>query len=378
MVTSAEAKANISYEEASRETIQKREDLQASVIKHTNRIVDQVNRSLREMETIINQDLSPIHLRRIIDFIREDLEPVKTFIRRISSHAEQIGSLKKEHEMRKTIFYHSLAESLSSTTSDSNHSAASYLVRRNARKGSPAKSDRLHINDLSNETYTVNSPVACRGDYRDRSRESRRKCRKWTDNGCESRSRSKSAYFTPNCSPDRLPERLWTPPAYKRTDQTCSRRKESMNRCRDCRMRVVDCRCQERDEVDCISDSLKEMRDKIDSELRLDNHKKHCKQCSKNSGDNTKLEFLDAPVTALTVESSDVKVASTLPWRVIDWCMRLKHKLTGNTSMGALEKLIVLLVAYLGYQWWKGILYRLGVVYRVYTGDYDTRGVPSM
>ena len=120
------------------------------------------------------------------------------------------------------------------------------------------------------------------------------------------------------------------------------------------------------------------MRDKIDCELRLDNHKKHCKPCSKNSGDNPKLEFLDAPVTALTVDSSDVKVASTWPRRVIDWCMRLKHKLTGNTSMGALEKLIVLLVAYLGYQWWKGILYRLGVVYRVYTGDYDTRGVPSM
>lgn len=384
MVSSAEAKANISYEEVTRDTIQKRENLQDSVIKHTNRIVDQVQRSLREMETIIDQDLSPIHLRRIIDFIREDIQPVKTFIKRISTHAEQIGSLKKEHELRKTMFYHSLrASSSSSSTSDSDHSAASYLVRRNARRESPAKSDRLHINDLSSETYTVHD---CCGDYQDYSRQSRKKHRA---RDCKARSRSKSVYLTPNCSPERLSVMLWTPPAYKKTRQSSSgrsrrednkqsrsRRREDNERCRDCRMRMIDCRCQDVDEVDCVLDNLKETEECEMSNERLRGKAVKDMQC----GDDCTLDFVDAPVQTCidTDDCKAMKVVSTWPWRIMDWCKRLKYKLTGSSSVGTLEKLILLLVAYLGYQWWKGILYRLGVVYRVYTGGYDIRGAPSM
>lgn len=397
LVTATDENANNSFEEVTRETILKREELQAAVIKHTNRIIDQMNGSLREMETIINQNLSPIHLRRIIDFIREDIDPLKSFVKRISTHAEQIGSLKKDHELRTTVFYNSMRET--SYSSESGHSVASYLVRRNARQISPpllltqryrpehatlARSERLSPSDLSgdrrsrsrrklSDVHEEPTPFSNRRQSRRHSREDLK------SRYIASRSRSKSVYLTPEGSPQRYPERLWTPDAFKKSQPSRRKSKKSVKIGYDTRGvsgEDDECPTCHKDEVDDIANRLVGMKADLDDGMS-DDELQYRLEKDKNKG---AVKCQDIPSKDGVGERESPSKASVNAETRRPWYTRIRDstsKLADSCHLGMLEMVILILLAYIFYQWWKGIIYRLGIVYRVYTGI-ETRGVPRM
>lgn len=175
------------YEEVTREAIQQREQLQKSIIRHTNQMISQINKSLKEMESILSQKLSPVHLRMIIGYIREDIQPVAGFINRISNHAELIGKMKKEHELK---LKHELRDRTRSVSSDSSTiSATTYLIDRNARRASDNTRDNIK------RSYREHCQTKSQPEKKSVTTESR--------------------YY--GADPCNSPQRLWTPPGYKKS-----------------------------------------------------------------------------------------------------------------------------------------------------------------
>ena len=116
------------------ETIKQREELQKSVLKHTNRLINQLLKNLDEADNVIKKKLSPSHLQRLIDYLRDDIQPLRGFINKISLHAENLGTLKKEYELQGASGEPSLHNlSFSTTASESNSSFTRYMFDRRAR-----------------------------------------------------------------------------------------------------------------------------------------------------------------------------------------------------------------------------------------------------
>lgn len=82
-----------------KENIQQREDLQLSALDHVERMVAHLLRSIEEANAVVKKGLSPVHIRRVLDYLREDIEPLGDLIRRISATSEQLGSLRREYEL---------------------------------------------------------------------------------------------------------------------------------------------------------------------------------------------------------------------------------------------------------------------------------------
>ncbi|KAF6031770.1 hypothetical protein EB796_009927 [Bugula neritina] len=119
------------------ETIKQRQDLQKSVLRHTNKLINQLLKNLNEADNVIKKNLSPGHLQRLISYLRNDIEPLPGFVSRISLHAENLGSMKKEFELQKA-FNESLHNiSFSTIGSDSQSSFTRYMIDRAAREPSP-------------------------------------------------------------------------------------------------------------------------------------------------------------------------------------------------------------------------------------------------
>ncbi|XP_067928296.1 uncharacterized protein [Watersipora subatra] len=120
----------------SSDTIRQREELQKSVLKHTNRLINQLLKNLDEADNVIKKRLSPSHLERLINYLRDDIQPLRGFINKISVHAENLGSMKKEYELQGAGGEGLRTLSLSTTNSDSNSSFTRYMFDRTAREPS--------------------------------------------------------------------------------------------------------------------------------------------------------------------------------------------------------------------------------------------------
>ena len=124
------------------DTIVQRQELQKSLLKHSNRLIDQLLKNLDVADNLVKRKLSPSHIERQINYLRADIEPLRGFISRISLHAQNLGAMKKEHELQGafTEGMNNLYTSLSSTGSDTS-SVTRYLLDRNARTpvGTPSK-----------------------------------------------------------------------------------------------------------------------------------------------------------------------------------------------------------------------------------------------
>lgn len=144
------------------ETIKQREDLQNSVLKHSNRLIGQLLKNLDEAENVVHRRLSPSHLERLIRYLRDDIQPLRDFITRISLHAEKLGSLRKEYELQ-ALYGERIKEFQASLTQCSSHSESSssltrYIIGRDERdnREDDLMADRMHTTPYS--TPRVLSP----------------------------------------------------------------------------------------------------------------------------------------------------------------------------------------------------------------------------
>lgn len=135
------------------DTIREREDLQRSLLKHSNSLIDQLIKNLDVANKLIQRKLSPSHLERQINYLRSDIEPLRGFISRISLHAQNLGAMKKEYELQGafTAGLNNLHTSLSSTCTDS---------RVSLHKSKPVhKTQSPDINISSAKPHQKSSPA---------------------------------------------------------------------------------------------------------------------------------------------------------------------------------------------------------------------------
>lgn len=403
MVSAKCIKSSSSYHEVTREALEQRERLQNSVIKHTHQIVDQVYKSLSEMESIINQKLSPAHIRRIINYIREDLQPLTGFIKRVSDHAEKIGSLKKDIELRNELQCacrrisnqepsdHSSC-STSSTSTHSLHSVASYLIKRNARQASLSPT-RTAVTECRARKRSVTpckrSQSFNRADRPVRSmpglsptfkphqtvpRECRtRQCtstarRPSQTRPCnKSRTRSTSVYKTPDCSPKRAQvRRLWTPPAYKKrfTTNGCASPKREQTTWYNYNRKPSCSRCTLIEERNAGNDSTYTTLTNTNTRRPL--VETDTSDATSHSIDPLHMEG-EQPVVCQD-GTCDLNYNNSL-------LRRFKQRLSRGTTPGILESVVVTLIVYLIFRYLRVLTHRLAIVYKAYTGS-EFKGIP--
>ena len=80
------------------DTIVQRQELQKSLLKHSNRLIDQLLKNLDVADNLVKRKLSPSHIERQINYLRADIEPLRGFISRISLHAQNLGAMKKDDD----------------------------------------------------------------------------------------------------------------------------------------------------------------------------------------------------------------------------------------------------------------------------------------
>lgn len=367
------------------------------------------------MDSVIKQKLSSIHLHRITNYIREDLEPIKSFIKRISTHSEQIGSMKKELEIKRRYNESKFGNSFT-TSSDSSHSMATYLVRRDARDEqsfSPQKSMPMHINELSNSKAAYPKTK-----YTDRGRTTHNKNRRpsvpkpnfKSTRRSQSRYRSgsrscgcNSLYQTPestpsstrifspstasprctyaqhkpkrhlNLSPAAAGCRLWTPPAFKKPN--C----QMYTQTSPCKPTKLNCRKCLKSKCQCDPGYIT-FRTPQRSRARTTSQGISSAKCqtlgSKEDAD-------DITTTSSKVmtdsQSSTEELKGMLPYwlrsKVSLWRDRCSWRISRRP--GVFDITLGILLGYALWVWLGFLAHRLYVVYRIYTGAHK-RTTPIM
>lgn len=327
-----------SYEEVSKDAVDHRLNLQKSVINHVGSILDEINQRLGEMESAINLKLSPIHLRRLIDYIKEDLQPLKGYVLRISNHGQHIGSLQKELATKKWRQFESPSTSDSDRISRSSSSlprfGSTYFSRHGSRRNHSPKYRKLSHAESFHSLATA-------------------------------------------------PSRLWTPTCFQKKTQVRENLQSSTKS-------TTATRRQNNNKLS--SKQIKTFTDFKTNNLDTTNSSEYDSSCQLSSllpGANTRSCEKGNPSSSLITDttsetstriSSLVGSASQLCWSLRSKLSHFENRVRGECFVKLCSVVYVLLILLLinlslqwwlrGWwgQWWRRICYRLGVVYKLYTG----------
>lgn len=150
--------------------IKDREELQKKVLRHSNRLINELLKKLDDAEHVVHKRLSPMHLEKLICHLRDDITPLKYLIVRISEHAERLGSMKRDEHLRyaRTRRRERHRLEVMRSNSDSDTTLTKYMIGRGVRDDIQDRS-RTKLRSTSRGGKEREESWRARRDFRSRS-----------------------------------------------------------------------------------------------------------------------------------------------------------------------------------------------------------------